>query len=470
MSSTKNTPGLPQVSFPKTAADVPGPVAGTRMTREYIRAVGRIAYLWGWPLVNQLHRLAVFARSPEPGRLGDVLPVAPPGHLSMLTDYIKPEQRFVVCPNQDTVFGAGFCLLDQQPVVVQVPDFAQRFFVYQIIDHRTESFAQIGKQYATEPGFYLLAGPDWNGDVPQGITGVFRSSTNLAAMFPRVFQDGTPADNAAIQTLLNQIMAYPLSQFTGQMKVTDWKKTPAFPVPQGLEITGVTPETFFDELPAALQAVPPLPGEESFYRVIRSVLDEALNDPESREILKQTALAAEDELISPLFQFQNNGRPVGNGWTSPPNDARWGTDYLSRTATAKSNMYDSAPEETRYIYNDFDSSGQRLTGYNRYTVTFAKGEVPPVKGFWSMTLYNKEHFFSPNPLNRFSLGTKNKSLKFSVDGSLTLYCQRSGPGPEKEPNWLPAPPEEFSLYIRAYWPGPEILDGTWKPPAVERVK
>ena len=467
---TKTTQQSP---IPKPAADVPGPVSGTRMTMEYVQMVGRMAYLWGWPLINQLHRRAAFSQAPEPGRLGDVLPIAPTGYVGMLTDYIKPEQSFVTCPNQDTVYGAGFFSLNKQPVVVQVPDFGQRFFTYQIVDHRTDSFAQIGKQYGTKPGFYLLVGPNWKGKVPAGITAVFRSSTDLAAVFPRVFQDDTPKDKEAIQTVLNQVMVYPLTKFTGQMKTKDWKKTPAFPAPTGAgkgETKWVNPETFFDELPVALQVVPPLPGEESLYRMIQSVLDEAAKNPEIKETLKQTAIAAEKDLISPLFQFHNNGRPVGNGWTSPPNGARWGTDYLSRTATAKSNMYDNAPEETRYIYTDFDASGQRLNGNNRYIVTFGKDELPPVHGFWSLTLYNKEHLFSPNPLNRYSLGTKNKSLKYNPDGSLTFYYQHDSPGVEKESNWVPAPKEEFSLYIRAYWPKKAILDGTWLPPQVERMK
>jgi hypothetical protein len=141
--------------------------------------------------------------------------------------------------------------------------------------------------------------------------------------------------------------------------------------------------------------VPPLPGEEALYGAIQSVLDAAATDPRIGATLTQTAVAAESELITPLFAFHNNGRPIGNGWTSPPNGARWGTDYLSRAATAKSNMYDNAPEETRYIYTDFDKDGQRLTGDHRYTVTFAQGQLPPVNGFWSLTLYNKEHLFEP---------------------------------------------------------------------------
>src|SRR5262249_23908716 len=114
-------------------------------------------------------------------------------------------------------------------------------------------------------------------------------------------------------------------------------------------------------------------GEESLYKTIDSVLGAAATDPRIKETLTQTAIQADRDLIEPLFDFHNNGRPVGNGWTSPPNGARWGVDYLSRAATAKSNMYDNAPEETRYIYTDFDSAGQRLNGSNQYTVTFKKG-------------------------------------------------------------------------------------------------
>jgi hypothetical protein len=266
-------------------------------------------------------------------------------------------------------------------------------------------------------------------------------------------------------------MVYPLAQFDGTMKTKDWSKTPAFPAPPSGagETKWVTPETFFDELPIVIGDVPPLPGEEALYSMMQSLLAEAATNPAVKETLKQAAIAAEQALIGPLFDFHNNGRPVGNGWTSPSNGARWGVDYLSRAATARSNMYDNAPEETRYIYTDFDADGQRLNGANRYTVTFAKGAIPPVEGFWSLTLYNKEHLFEPNRLNRFSLGTKSKTMNFGADGSLTLYFQNASPGADKETNWVPAPSDDFSLYIRAYWPGPEILSGAWTPPAVVRV-
>jgi hypothetical protein len=197
------------------------------------------------------------------------------------------------------------------------------------------------------------------------------------------------------------------------------------------------------------------------------VLEAAAKDPRIKQTLTETAAAAEREIIDPFFQWRYNGRPAGNGWNSPVDGARWGTDYLNRAATAKSNMYDNLPEETKYIYTDDDSSGKQLNGQNTYAVTFAK--VPPVKGFWSLTLYNDVHFFNPNPLKRYSLGTKNKTLKFNADGSLTLYAGAKSPGADKETNWLPAPEGTFSLYIRAYWAEPAVIDATWQPPTIKMM-
>ena len=133
-------------------------------------------------------------------------------------------------------------------------------------------------------------------------------------------------------------------------------------------------------------------------------------------------------------------------------------------------MYDNRPEETKYIYRDNDSQGEQLNGQNAYTITFANGQTPPVKGFWSLTLYNDAHLFNPNPLGRYSLGTKNKNLKYNADGSLTLYAGAQSPGKDKESNWLPASEGTFSLYVRAYWSEKAILDGSWMPPNVEKVK
>src|SRR6476619_692939 len=205
-----------QVPIPKTAAEVPGPAAGTAMTKEYVQMVGRMAYLWGWPLVNMANRAKAFSSAPEPGLLGGVLPVAF-NRNAMLTNYIKPDQHFVTCTNQDVVYGAGFMALDKEPIVFQVPEFGDRFWVYAHYDARTDEFSTIGKQYGTKPGFYLMVGPDWKGEKPAGITAVVRSSTSLAFVAPRVFMDDTEADHKAIQPVISQIVYYPLSQFDWQL-------------------------------------------------------------------------------------------------------------------------------------------------------------------------------------------------------------------------------------------------------------
>jgi hypothetical protein len=459
-----------QVPIPTTAGQIPGPASGTAMTTAYVQSVGRMAYLWGWPLVNMANRAAAFSRAPEPGLLGGVIPIAY-NRLAMLTGYVSPDQHFIACPNQDVTYGAGFFDLDREPAVFQVPDFGERFWVYALYDARTDEFSEIGKQYGTKPGFYMMVGPNWRGPTPAGITAVVRSSTRIAFAVPRIFMDDTAEDHRAIQPVLSQINFYPLSEFDGKVKITDWSKLPHFPAPQSSsgETKWVNPDTYFDELPAIMKAVPPMPGEEGLYAWVGSVLEAAAKNPEIMKTLKETAAQAEREMITPLLQWRYNGRPAGNGWNSPVNNAKWGTDYLNRTGTAKSNMYDNRPEETKYIYTDDDSQGKQLNGQSTYVVTFAKGELPPVKGFWSVTLYDDVHLFHPNPLKRYSLGTKDKNLKYNADGSLTLYAGARSPGADKESNWLPAPEGTFSLYIRAYWADKAILDGTWQPPAIEDV-
>jgi hypothetical protein len=132
-------------------------------------------------------------------------------------------------------------------------------------------------------------------------------------------------------------------------------------------------------------------------------------------------------------------------------------------------MFDNKPNETQYIYTDGDSTGAPLDGKGSYEVTFAAGQEPPVNGFWSLTLYNEHHFFHPNDLKRYSLGTKNKALKRNPDGSLTLYAGTKSPGKDRDSNWLPAPAGPFSLYLRAYWGKQPILDGSWQPPKVVKM-
>lgn len=448
-----------------------GPVGGTKLTGAYVAMVARDAYFWAWPLVNVYSRRLAFKDLPEIVMAGPI-PAAPLNRLGMLRDYISWDERVVACPNQDVVYGGAALALDLSPVVVQVPEFGSRFWVYQVVDLRTDSFAALGTMYASRPGFYLLVGPGWRGEVPKGINQVFRAKTNTGFIIARVFQEDTSEDKRAVQSVLQQICDYPLSEFDGTFKIHDWSKLKKVPPPSSgdEEQRWVIPEEFFDVLPRALADAPPLPGEEARYAQVLAVLDVAKDEPTLKEVLTKVAVQAETELISPLLKFSKWGLQLPHNWSTIVNGAAFGTDYFTRTAVARSNMFVNSPTETAYFYQDFDSDGTRLNGANRYSVTFANGATPPVNGFWSLTLYNEHHFFAPNDINRYSLGTKNKTLELDPDGSLTICVQAEPPRETQRSNWLPAPKNgDFSLYIRAYWPKVAILDGSWTPPAVRRA-
>jgi hypothetical protein len=455
-----------------TRALPPGPDTRVKITEEYAKHIARDAYFWAWPLVNIFNRRQALKDVKEIVLAGPV-PTAPLNRFAMLTDYITPDQRLVACPNQDVVYGAGALALDITPVVIQVPDFGDRFWVYQVVDLRTDGVVQLGKMYGTTPGFYMLVGPNWQGEVPKGITKVFRSPTNTGFIGPRIFQDDTPEDKRAIQSVLQQILMYPLAEYDGAMKRMDWSqitKLPPAAASGETETQWVFPDKFFDELPAVLADAPPLPGEEARYGQMRALLEAIKANPALKPVLIRTVAEADDQLVKPLFQFRNYGQQLPHNWTTISNEAAFGTDYYTRTAVAKSNILVNSPNETKYFYQDFDAAGARLNGANRYTVTFPKDQTPPVNGFWSLTLYNEHHFFAPNDLKRYSLGTKNKTLKHNPDGSLTLYVQPDAPPEAQRANWLPSPKGgDFSLYVRAYWPKAAVMDGTWTPPPVTKV-
>ena len=454
---------------------VPGPVHGTRITEAYARMVARDAYFWAWPMVNIYNKRLALSRAPAPGLMNGVLPVGPPNRLAMLTDHVDASERYVACPDQDVVYGGGVLALDQSPVVIQVPDFGSRFWVYQIVDLRTDSFADVGAMHGTKPGFYMLAGPDWDGEPVPGITQVFRSKTRTGFIGPRVFQDDTREDKRAVQSVLRGIDMYPVNEYDGRMKHQEWQKLPRFydadDTGSKSETQWVFPEAFFDQLPQILDDAPPLPGEEARYGELRAVLTAARRDRSLLAAMIDEARLTERELIEPLLHFRNYGIPLPHYWTTVNNGAAFGTDYFTRTAVAKSNILVNKRYETKCFYQDLDATGARLNGRQRYTISFAPGSLPPVQGFWSLTLYDRFHFFCANVIKRYSIGTKNRTLTLHADGSLTIWVQSDVPTtPIERSNWLPSPRgEDFSLFIRAYWPDPPITTGQWTPPAVMPV-
>jgi hypothetical protein len=448
------------------------PLVGRSITEAYARLVARDTYFWAWTMAAVFSRRIGCRALKQPGRLGGVIPAAPPNHLCMLTDYVAPSMHEVACPNRDTVYGAGSLALDVEPAVVQVPDFGDRFWIYQVVDLRSDSFARLGKMYNSEPGFYLLVGPDWKGEAPQPMRQVFRSKTSTGFICPRVFMNDTDEDRRAIQPLINQIDVYPVTHFNGTMKRRDWSRVANLPPASssnGNGLPNVRPDNFFDVLPRLLKDAPPLPGEEVRYSEALVLLDAARRNPRLRAVIIEEALRAQEELVEPLLEFRSFGIPLAHHWTTSLDGAPCGTDYFTRNAMTRSNLFINRPTEAKYFYQDLDEAGGHLNGSRRYRVTFPKDQ-PPVHGFWSLTLYDSQYSLVPNDINRFSVGTKSHDLTRHADGSVTVLIQAEPPtDPAWSSNWLPAPrDEDFSLLIRAYWPTRAVVSGRWAPPPVER--
>jgi hypothetical protein len=158
-----------------------------------------------------------------------------------------------------------------------------------------------------------------------------------------------------------------------------------------------------------------------------------------------------------------------NGWQLLTDAGRYGTDYAWRAAVAHVRLGANLPEDAVYPHAWVDATGRPLSGAYRYRIHFRASAFPPVHAFWSITLYDDQQALVPNPIGRYALGDRDR-LTFAPDGSLTLFVQNEPPDRGKQPNWLPAPRGGFNLFMRLYWPMAEVLDGTWRPPAVERLE
>ena len=176
-----------------------------------------------------------------------------------------------------------------------------------------------------------------------------------------------------------------------------------------------------------------------------------------------------------INQKLRNIGPVVNGWQVPGvavgggkvDFGNFGTDYLLRAAVAKYGLFANSPEEAVYPTAFVDSQGQNLTGMHNYVIHIDKGQTPPVKAFWSVTLYNNKSYLADNPINRYAVS--EIGLKNNTDGSLDIYLQYDKPEKDKESNWLPTPAGDFNLILRQYVPEEPILNGQYQYPPIEKV-
>jgi hypothetical protein len=241
-------------------------------------------------------------------------------------------------------------------------------------------------------------------------------------------------------------------------------------VPPPIQVERLASAEFFRIFADLLKDNPPHAGDDAMVRDLARIgivpgspfRPESLNT-ESRQALDQGAQAAAARLAKMNGSL---GRPGPTGWTGGKgNVGRYGIDYATRAFVAKIGLGANPPEDATYLHCDLDASGQHLTGSKRYTIHFDKAALPPVRAFWSFTVYSDDGYFTENPLNRYAIGDRD-ALKYNPDGSLDLYLQNTSPGAARESNWLPVPAGAFNLSLRLYWPKEEILSGKWIAPAV----
>jgi hypothetical protein len=240
------------------------------------------------------------------------------------------------------------------------------------------------------------------------------------------------------------------------------------------QVNGLDPIAYFTLLAQLMKANPPAAADAPALAKFARIGLVAGKDFDSGKLLnasfaKRIPQVAFDRI---LLQFKVNKEIKDiNGWGFTTKTGIYGTDYFMRAFIAAVGLGANRPQDAVYPSSQKDAEGKAYDGANKYVVRFAKGQLPPARGFWSLTMYDADYFFVANPINRYSISAR-QNLKTNPDGSVDLYIQKDSPGADKESNWLPAPAGKFQLMFRLYWPNeknPSIITGSWKPPAAKKV-
>jgi hypothetical protein len=405
---------------------------------------------------------------------------APTGQFANIKRYPPADFRGVSAPNADTLYSVAWLDL-AEPQVFSHPDMGKRFYLFEMTDLWMTDFNSPGTRTAGgDAGNYLITGPGWAGDVPAGLKHI-KCATRYMVILGRTYADGTDQDYAAVNALQAQYRIVPLSAYgkpyTYQMPPVN--SNPGISMtdkPQSV-ILDIDTSTYFNMMarlmasaaPPAAEDAPMLARMAKIGLVPGQPFDMTKLDPATQSALKDLGKTA-------LQRIEASRDILGtmvNGWIVTKGLGVYGTNYMKRAVVAAFGWPANLPQDAVYPYTEVDSAARKLSGANKYTLTFAKGETPPVDAFWSITMYEIDQgwWFVPNALNKYTVSPRN-NLKSNADGSVTLYFQNESPGADNEANWLPAPKGDFIAMLRMYWPkenSPSILNGTWKPPAVEKT-
>ncbi|WP_199193294.1 DUF1254 domain-containing protein [Blastopirellula marina] len=394
-----------------------------------------------------------------------------------------PADTSVVTPNSDTPYSFFCADLRAEPVVFAVPEIEkERYFSVQLVDFYTFNFGYVGSRATGNGGGkYMIAGPNWTGEKPAGVDKVFHCETDFATAIIRT-QLFNPADLDNVKQVQKGYQLLPLSTYLGQKapEVAPDIKWPKI----DKELAAKDP---YGYLAFLLNLCPPVGAAEveapMRARFLKIGLEAGKSFP-CCELTTAQEAALKKGAEQGLAAIKKNTDAIGatvNGWhiLDITNDREaCDGDWLLRASIAMAGIYANDSIEAAYPITRTDADGQPLDGsQHKYTITFPAGKLPPVKAFWSVTMYDgKTQLLIKNPIDRYLINSPMlPDMKKNADGSLTIYIQKDSPGADQEANWLPAPDGPIYLAMRLYWPKtdpPSILPpghGTWKPPGIVRA-
>jgi hypothetical protein len=434
-------------------------------------ALAQDAYIFGYPLVTMemTRRIITNVAAPE-GTHG------PMGQIIKLRQYPNASFRDVTAPNADTLYTTSFFDVGKEPWVLSIPDMKGRYYLFPMLDGWTNVFQVPGKRTTgTSAQTYAITGPGWKGTLPSGVK-EYKSPTNIVWWLGRIYCTGTPEDYAAVHALQDQCKLVPLSSYgkpytpaPGSVDASIDMKTPVRD-----QVNRMDAIAYFTLLAQLMKTNPPAAAdapELARFAKIGLVAGQDFDASKLRnaDFLKRVPEVAFDRI---MLQFKvNKAIKDINGFAYTTKTGLYGTDYFMRALVTAIGLGANRPQDAVYPTSMKDADGRAYDGANKYVMRFRKGQLPPVAGFWSLTMYDDKYFFVANPINRYSISARQK-LKSNSDGTVDLYIQKDSPGADKESNWLPAPAGKFILMLRLYWPNeknPSILNGSWEIPPVKKV-
>ena len=427
----------------------------------------REAYIYGYPLVTMdlTRRQETNVQAPDDAH-------APMGQLIKLRAYPAVDNHTAAAPNADTLYTMVWLDLSTEPWVFSIPDMGDRFYIMPMLSGYNEVFFVADpRTTGGKAQEYVITGPGWSGALPEGVTQV-KSPTALVWILGRVYCTGTPEDYQAVHALQDQFSVVPLSShgkpYTPPPGLVDEKFDMKTAVRK--QVDAMSTEEFFTYFARLLKDNPPKLEDAPIVARMAEI-----GIVPGQELDRSKLPAAGGKLdpklaLLDMMEAMKAKKPV-NGWLYWTSDAgSYGTDYGQRAMVTLIGPGLNYPQDAIYPFSEKNEHGDKYDGAgHNYVMHFDKGQMPPVKGFWSLTMYDPEFFFVPNSINRYDLSQRNTFVT-NADGSVDLYLQAESPGADKEANWLPAPKGKFVPMLRLYWPTdtpPTILDGSWKPPAIK---